>query len=387
MKALPGDTRPLRHNTRWEKADTNKRRREIDIGTQNGAAAHRTYPQVDMKRTENQFTTDATTFASDLGLDQDEHYETNLEPGLDTHLLSIYPSIATSACYSVRSSLTPFRFGVSTGELTLSELYAQPYTFRKDIVEKGPYIDVYLGATRVYKRVSKALLYAFCRDIGRFLVCCNSRFIVQLPHGFSNVLSVKLAVGYMEESVLHPRFRSSPWKIPAYSSLCDYISLAELFTYIGCGDEANNLERAFVRRLREAPLSMEQVRNIWGRENLVHLSKYAEGMARNIVTWFCVPRLEVWMAQWDIFWDVKEGESTYKKEASGEHGDGGYAEGVEKKIRELAATYEVWKMDRKYVNILVLGKGETDFAGMPSLRRAMRRTSWTSFWKKLTMSR
>jgi hypothetical protein len=355
---MPGEATRLRHNARWEKTNKNKGRMKIEMATQNGAITHpQYYSQVDIQRTDNQFTTDAMTFASDLGFKPDDGYDNSLESGPDTYLLSIYPNIATSACYSVRSSLTPFRFCVSTGELTLSGLYAQPYTFRKDIVEKGPYIDVYLGATRVYKRVSKALLYAFCRDIGRFLVCWNSQFLVQLPHGFSNVLSVKLAVGYMEECVLHPHFRSAPWKIPAYSSLCDYISLAELFSYIGCEDEAKKLERAFVRRLKEAPLSMEQVRNIWGRENLAHPSKYAEAMARNIATWLCVPRLEVWMAQWDLSWDIAEGKSTYKKQTDGEWGDGGYAEGVEKKIRELAETYVGWKVDRKYVNILEFGKG------------------------------
>jgi hypothetical protein len=279
----------------------------------------------------------------------DDQNDIYLDTGPDVHTLDLYPHIAASACFLVRSTIAPFRFGVSTGEFGLSELYAQLYTFRKDIVEKGPYIDFYLGATRVYKRVSKCLLYAFCPDIGRAVVCCNSRFVVQLPHGFSNVLSVKLAVGYMEECVLQPRFRSSPWQIPAYSSLCDYISLAELFAYIGCAKEAKTLEQALVRRLKEAPLRMEQIRSIWGRENPLHPSKYAEAMARNIVTWFCVPRLEAWMAQWDLGWDVAKSESTYVKCGSIADGDGVYAEVVVKRIRELAETYEIWKVDRKYV--------------------------------------
>jgi hypothetical protein len=84
-----------------------------------------------------------------------------------------------------------------------------PYRDRNATVERAPYIDIYLGETRIYKRTSRTLLFTCCPDVGRFLEPVRGCFAIRMPQGFSNALSVKLAVLYMEQYLLNPRARSA----------------------------------------------------------------------------------------------------------------------------------------------------------------------------------
>lgn len=242
----------------------------------------------------------------------------------ETRALLLHPHVAIEACYAVRLNLDPLRFGILSSELTLPDILAQPYTKRKDIVEKGPYIDIYLGRTRVYKRVATVLLYAFCPDIGRYIEPHMKRFIVRLPHGFSNVLAVKFAVLYMEEYTLHPRFRTAEWKVRG--DVATYICLVDLFEYMGMGEAAEKLEVAILRRLREFPLRLEQIRAIWGRENYAYPSRWAEAMADSIVTFLCVPKLEAFVAK--LYGGAEENK---------------YEDVIATKLNAMAKTYQGYK--------------------------------------------
>jgi hypothetical protein len=84
-------------------------------------------------------------------------------------------------------------------EIALQHQLDLPQRDRNDIVTNKPHIDICLGNTRVYKRTSRALLFAFCPNIGRFLEPVNGSLAVRVPQSFSKALTVKLAVLYMEQ--------------------------------------------------------------------------------------------------------------------------------------------------------------------------------------------
>jgi hypothetical protein len=186
----------------------------------------------------------------------------------------------------------------ANGEISLQQLLVLQYHERKAIVEHGPYIDVYLGDTRVYKRTSRTLLFASCPDVGRFLEPMHGRLAVCLPQGFCNALAVKLAILYMEQFLLDPRVRKALWKV------CDdfqsYIALAELLAIIGMPETAKKLEGAILRAMRERPLRVEHIRAVWNRENALYPSHYAEAMADNILTFACVAKIEHFLAEHDV---------------------------------------------------------------------------------------
>lgn len=242
-------------------------------------------------------------------------------PEANFHLPATYLTVATHACHAVRfaAGMDALRFGLITGEIPLDALLQQTFHCRKAVVETAPFIDVYLGDTKVYKRVSKALLYSFCQEIGRFLGGTNGRWVIQLPEGFSNALSVKLAVLYMEEYVQHPEFRQADWRVG--DDIFSYICLAELFERIGMPKDTGKLEDAIFRRFREKPLRIEQIRAIWAREKQNGMLKYAEALADNIFTFMCVPKIERLLAEHDI--GAKEN----------------YEQRVSRKLRYLARRY------------------------------------------------
>ncbi|KAH7073481.1 hypothetical protein BKA63DRAFT_444578 [Paraphoma chrysanthemicola] len=184
------------------------------------------------------------------------------------------------------------------GEISLQQLLVLQHHERKAIIEHGPFIDVYLGDTRVYKRTSRTLLFASCPEVGRFLEPMHGQLAICLPQGFCNVLAVKLAVLYMEQFLSDERVREAPWKV------CDdfqsYIALAGLFAFIGMQEAACRLEGAVLRVMRERPLRVEHIRAIWDRENALHPSRYAKMMADNILTFACVARIELFLVEHDI---------------------------------------------------------------------------------------
>jgi hypothetical protein len=96
------------------------------------------------------------------------------------------------------------RLGVQAGEIKLQQLLLLSYEERRSIATRGTSIDVYLGETRVYKRVSRALIFACCPDVGRFPEPMCSRFVIRLPQSFSKALSVKLAILFMEQYLINP---------------------------------------------------------------------------------------------------------------------------------------------------------------------------------------
>ncbi|KAF3053678.1 hypothetical protein E8E11_010997 [Didymella keratinophila] len=224
-------------------------------------------------------------------------------------LLNAYPKAAREASIRARfaSSLGPLRFGVQTGEISLEQLLVLPLNERRDIVEQGPIIDWYLGGDkRVYKRTTRTLLFAICPDVGRHIEPMDGRFIVRLPDGFSKALAVKLAVLYMEQYLLSPKLRTAPSKVE--DDIPTHIYLAELFAYIGMSKVSRDLEDSILRRFREAPLPVEEIRAIWSRDNHTHPSRYIEAMADNIVTFMCVPKLHLFAIEHEI-----EPEETYKE--------------------------------------------------------------------------
>ncbi|KAH7089960.1 hypothetical protein FB567DRAFT_438781 [Paraphoma chrysanthemicola] len=194
--------------------------------------------------------------------------------------------------------LCSLRFGVQMGEIRLQHLLILQHHERKAIIEHGPFIDVYLGDTRVYKRTSRTLLFASCPDVGRFLEPMHGQLAICLPQGFCNVLAVKLAVLYMEQFLLDDRVREAPWKV--VRDFQSYIALAELFAFIGMQEAAHRLEGAILRAMRERPLRVEHIRAIWDRENALHPSRYAKVMADNILTFACVAKIELFLVEYDI---------------------------------------------------------------------------------------
>jgi hypothetical protein len=92
---------------------------------------------------------------------------------------------------------------------------------------------------------------------------------VQLQNAFSNALVVKLAVSYMEQFLLdvRVRIRYAGWRVRV--DVTGYIYLTKLFAFIGMPSVARELEIAILRRFQERPLSIEQIRFLWGRENVV----------------------------------------------------------------------------------------------------------------------
>jgi hypothetical protein len=156
------------------------------------------------------------------------------------------------------------RFGIQTGEVALRQLLNLAYHECRSIVGQGSYIDVYLGDIRVYKRTSRPLLFASCPDIARFLSPIKGSFAVCLSEGFTNALTVKLAVLYMEQYLLSPRVRDMPWKVS--DDFASYICLAELFAYIGMSQATSKLKIAIIQGMRERPLDVEQIRGILARE-------------------------------------------------------------------------------------------------------------------------
>ncbi|KAH3976703.1 hypothetical protein HBI70_033810 [Parastagonospora nodorum] len=157
------------------------------------------------------------------------------------------------------------RFGIQTGEVVLHQLLNLAHHERRSIVGQGPYIDIYLGDIRVYKRTSRPLLFASCPDIGRFLSPIQCSFAVCLLDGFTNALTVKLAVLYMEQYLLSPRVRDVPWK-----------------------------------GMRERPLDVEQIRGTLAREQARRPSRYAETLANNIFTFTCVAKIELFMLEYEV---------------------------------------------------------------------------------------
>lgn len=211
-----------------------------------------------------------------------------------------YPGVAREASNRARftSGLDPLRFGIQTGEISLQQLLVLPLKERRDIMERDPTIDWYLGDTRVYKRTTRALLFAFCPDVGRHIEPLHGRFVIRLPQGFSNMLAVKLGVLYMEQYLFNPKFREAPWKVD--DDIATYIYLAELFAWIGMPKPSQELQAAIFRRLRESQLQVEQIRAIWGRDNHAWPSRYVEAMADNIITFMCIPKLTLFAMEHDI---------------------------------------------------------------------------------------
>ena len=224
-------------------------------------------------------------------------------------LLGVYPEVAREASNRARfgPGLDPLRFGVQTGEINLGQLLVLPLNERRDIMEQGPIIDWYLGSDkRVYKRTTRTLLFAICPDVGRHIEPMDGRFVIRLLDGFSNALAVKLAVLYMEQYLLSPKLRSAPWKVE--DDIPTHIYLAELFAYIGMSKVSQNLEDSILRRFRESPLQVEDIRAIWNRDNHTHPSRYIEAMADNIVTFMCIPKLHLFAIEHDF-----EPEETYEE--------------------------------------------------------------------------
>jgi hypothetical protein len=79
-----------------------------------------------------------------------------------------------------------------------------------------------------------------------------------------------------------------------------YIQLAELFAVIGMLDTARKLEMSILTSIQEQPLEAEQVSKIWARESKQFPSRYAETMTDNILTFTCVPKVEMFLAEYDI---------------------------------------------------------------------------------------
>ncbi|KAF1952059.1 hypothetical protein CC80DRAFT_423379 [Byssothecium circinans] len=231
------------------------------------------------------------------------------------------PIVAHAASRAARLHIhtDQLRFRLQVGELPLIALLNQPFPMRKSVVETGPFINIYLGKTRVYKRISYTLIFSFCPEIGRFLAPHDEgELAIKFPEGFSNVLSVKLAIQYMENYVIHSRFRGLPWKVRG--DISTYIFIAEVFGRIDeFGFAHQALKTAIMRRLYEMPLSKEQVSLIWMRETPNMPSRYARALATNIATYSCVTGLE----RLKLEWDVEPGE--------------GLEERVEKRIAALAA--------------------------------------------------
>jgi hypothetical protein len=136
-------------------------------------------------------------------------------------------------------------------EMALQHLL-QPHRERNDRVMAKPNMDIYFGNTRVFKRTSRLLLFAFCPDIGPFLEPVNGILAVRLSNGISNSLSVKLAVLYMEQYLLTPEVHDAPWRVRG--NIASYIYLAELFTFIGMPETCLNLENTILCRRQEYPL-------------------------------------------------------------------------------------------------------------------------------------
>ncbi|KAF3034904.1 hypothetical protein E8E12_005252 [Didymella heteroderae] len=126
----------------------------------------------------------------------------------------------------------------------------------------------------------------------------DGRFVVRLPEGFSNVLTVKLAVLYMEQYLLNPKVRTAPWKVGEEVAM--YIYLAELFALIGMPRVSRDVEGSILHRLRESPLQIEDICAIWSRDNHNHPSRYIEAMADNIATFMCVPTLDLFGMEHDM---------------------------------------------------------------------------------------
>ncbi|KAJ4378976.1 hypothetical protein N0V86_005853 [Didymella sp. IMI 355093] len=147
--------------------------------------------------------------------------------------MTAYPEVAREASYRAHFApgLDPLRFSVQQGEISLEQLLVLSLNERRTIMEQGPVIDWYLGNTRVYKRITRTLLFAICPDVGWYIEPLDGRFVIRLPEGFSNVLAVKLAVLYMEQYLPSPEVRSAPWKVE--EDLATYIHLAELFAFMG----------------------------------------------------------------------------------------------------------------------------------------------------------
>ncbi|KAF2179057.1 hypothetical protein K469DRAFT_674710 [Zopfia rhizophila CBS 207.26] len=187
----------------------------------------------------------------------------------------------------VHWNLNRFQAKVIAGEIGLQDVVGLTKSERIKVVQDRPYMDVFLGSIRLYKRVSKVLLYSFCPDIGRFIEPCDGRFIVRLPHGITNALAMKLAVLYMEEYTLDPYFRATDWKVRG--DIAPYMDLAHTFSYIGMQAQADQLNAAIFLHMRKLPMRVNQIRGIWGRENRMYPSQYAEAMADNILTFSYTP--------------------------------------------------------------------------------------------------
>jgi hypothetical protein len=214
-------------------------------------------------------------------------------------LMQVYQTVALQASYRARFApgSDARYFGVQTGEINLQQLLLLPFCERKAVVEEGPYIDTYLGNTRVYKRTSRTLLFASCPDIGRFLEPRHGGLAICLPEGFSNALAVKLAVLYTEQYLLDPKVRDAPWHVRDDFAL--YIDLAELFKFIGMSHAARKLETAIIGRVRETSLNISQICQIWSREYTQQPSRYAEAMADNIFTFICMAEIEHFRIEYD----------------------------------------------------------------------------------------
>ena len=156
-------------------------------------------------------------------------------------------------------------------ETTLQHLLDLPQRDRNGIVTNKPHIDIYLGNTRVYKRTAKALLFAFCPDNGRFLEPVNGSLAVRLPQGFSNSLTVKLAVLYMEQCLLTPAVRDASWRV--HGDIASHINLAEFFAFVEMPEAAFDLETGILCRLQEHPLRFDQICAVWARDSKLHPSK------------------------------------------------------------------------------------------------------------------
>jgi hypothetical protein len=159
-------------------------------------------------------------------------------------------------------------------------------------------LSTFTSARRVYKRVSRALIFTCCPNAGQFLEPKCSRFVIHLPQSSSNALSVKLVILFMEQYLINPGVRIAPWIIN--DDFISYIDLAQLFEFIGMSEAAGQLEIAIIRSMRERPLDAEEVSKIWARENAHIPSRYAKAMAENIFTFTCVAEVEMFLTQYDI---------------------------------------------------------------------------------------
>ncbi|KAL1655089.1 hypothetical protein SLS61_002399 [Didymella pomorum] len=126
----------------------------------------------------------------------------------------------------------------------------------------------------------------------------HGRFVIRLPGGFSNALAVKLAVLYMEQYLLSPQVCTAPWKVE--DDIPTLIYLAELFAYICMSKLSRDLEDSILRRFRESPLHVEDIRAIWNRDSHTCPSRYIEAMADNIVTFVCIQKLPLFAQEHDI---------------------------------------------------------------------------------------